>query len=195
MMAVINGDNGNNRIVGTNQADLIHGRGGNDLINAQNGADQVFGDEGDDNIGGGGGNDFMDGGIGNDYAQGGSGGDDTLYGGAGTGRDRLVGDAPRGDGVNNDTFLYSSTEGNDRILDFSGSPATQDVLDLTEADSAQIAAVYGSTIQAGDVGVSNVNGTMVIDFGPAPFPPFAGSGVLALDNFGAGVLQVGVDVV
>jgi hypothetical protein len=159
------------------------------------GNDRVFGDAGNDSIGGGAGQDGMDGGTGKDFVQG-AGGGDLIYGGAGVSNDSLAGDAPRGGGTGNDTFLYSSTEGNDRIFDFSGSLATQDVLDLTEADAAEIGAVFGSTISAADDSVSNVGGNMVVDFGEvAANPPVAGEGVLMLNGFGAGALQVGVDVV
>jgi hypothetical protein len=70
-------------------------------------------------------------------------GGDSINGGSGASNDNLAGDAPRGGGAGNDTFRYRSTEGNDRIFDFSGAPATQDVLGLTEANAAQVQPFLG----------------------------------------------------
>ncbi len=204
-MAIINRGPGNDRITGTNQADTIHGGGGNDVINARAGNDNVFGDAGNDSIGGGGGNDFMDGGTGNDFVQGGA-GNDVLFGGVNGGTDRLAGDAPAGGGTGIDEFQFNTVEsGNDRIFDFgnpraAGDPQTGDHIVLLDTTTQDILDVYGAEINTQDAGVSNVNGVLVINFGQAPNDPagdpgLVGDGVLTLDNFGLGSLNVGTDII
>jgi Ca2+-binding RTX toxin-like protein len=83
-MAVINGNNGNNLLIGTNLADNIHGFGGNDLVlgRAGNdfldggiGFDRIFGHAGKDFLFGRAGNDILDGGVGADRMEGGAGND------------------------------------------------------------------------------------------------------------------------
>jgi serralysin len=78
-MALINGTNASDFLLGTVEADTIFAYGGND---------SVFGKEGDDTIDAGDGDDFAYAGDGNDYAVGGL-GQDRLYGFSGD--DRLVG--------------------------------------------------------------------------------------------------------
>ena len=48
--AIINGNNGNNNLVGTPRADHIWGHGGNDLIRGRGGEDELMGGRGNDYI-------------------------------------------------------------------------------------------------------------------------------------------------
>ena len=73
---------GLNRIVGTDQDDVIYGTAQDDLIEAGAGADTVFGDAGDDVLYGEDGADTLYGEAGNDVLIGGEGAD-TLFGGEG----------------------------------------------------------------------------------------------------------------
>jgi Ca2+-binding RTX toxin-like protein len=174
-MANIYGTNGNDvPLSGTNDHDFMAAFRGNDALHGHSGFDFMSGGADHDNLFGYAGNDVLNGDPGNDI----------LSGQAGD--DRLSGD------TGNDLFIYGSTEGNDTIRDFAGN----DQVNLTEATSAQIQAVYGNTIAAGDVGVSNVGGDLVIDFGAAPGSvPFPGFGDLIFDNLGANGLTVGVHIV
>ena len=63
----IEGNGGNNRLVGTNGKDTISGAGGNDDIFGKGGSDRLFGDSGNDDVfGGGGRSDLLQGGLGQD---------------------------------------------------------------------------------------------------------------------------------
>ncbi|MEB3343765.1 hypothetical protein [Okeania sp.] len=56
----MNGDNENNRLRGTNQAERINGGNGNDTLIGRGGADELFGGAGNDTLtGGGGADDFL----------------------------------------------------------------------------------------------------------------------------------------
>jgi Ca2+-binding RTX toxin-like protein len=85
------GDEADNRLVGSNQADYIGGKGGNDTLYGQKRNDELRGNDGDDTLYGGAGNDFLLGGPGDDviYAGGandrvhGGTGNDEVYAGAG----------------------------------------------------------------------------------------------------------------
>jgi Ca2+-binding RTX toxin-like protein len=98
--ATIDGGPGNERLRGTNAADIINGNDGNDRIfarrgpdelNGGNGRDRLFGGQGDDKSTGGEGRDRIHGGAGNDTSSGDAGrdfmsggtGDDAQDGGAG----------------------------------------------------------------------------------------------------------------
>jgi Ca2+-binding RTX toxin-like protein len=83
-MAVIRGDNNDNRLRGTTEADAIFGLagddtllglGGNDRLDGGTGNDELFGGNGRDILIGGSGNDTLDGGIGDDLMRGGDGDD------------------------------------------------------------------------------------------------------------------------
>jgi Ca2+-binding RTX toxin-like protein len=67
-MAVINGDNGNNILTGTDAADTINGFGGNDVVEGEKGDDIANLGDGNDSFGWdpGDGSDFVDGGNGTD---------------------------------------------------------------------------------------------------------------------------------
>lgn len=97
-MAWYNGTSGNDRISGSNSADVIAGHGGNDWLRGLGGNDQIHGGDGKDTIYGDGGNDWITGrwnddliygGEGNDTVYGGASGNNTIYGNAGS--DYLVG--------------------------------------------------------------------------------------------------------
>ncbi len=60
------GDGGNNRLVGTNDTDNISGGGGNDDIFGKGDRDRLFGDAGADDVHGGNGGDRLQGGLGQD---------------------------------------------------------------------------------------------------------------------------------
>ncbi|MHC4876658.1 MAG: calcium-binding protein [Planctomycetota bacterium] len=120
--ALVDGGDGNDRIIGGNGDDTlnggagrdrIHGRGGSDLIDGGDGADMIVGNAGDDVLTGGNGRDMLNGGSGDDNIDGGI-GSDRLRGGAGDdmlsggdGRDRI-------DGQDGDDVLDGGA-GNDRL--------------------------------------------------------------------------------
>jgi Ca2+-binding RTX toxin-like protein len=107
---VVNGDSGDNLLVGDighdklngkNGTDTLFGDGGNDLLKGGKGGDTLYGGVGVDKLLGEKGDDFLFGGMGDDDVQGGE-GKDTLNGGSGNdvlkggiGADILMGD--RGD--------------------------------------------------------------------------------------------------
>ena len=113
-MSTINGDNNNNSLSGTSDADQINAAGGNDTVqgNAGNdsisggdGADRLAGAAGDDTVNGDNQNDMVFGGAGNDTVSGGM-GQDTVFGGSGD--DRVSGDG------DNDSVL--GLAGNDTLF-------------------------------------------------------------------------------
>jgi hypothetical protein len=71
----IEGNGGNNRLVGTNGKDTISGGGGADHIFGRGGADRLFGDSGNDDVHGGKGNDRLQSGLGQDELFGAAGSD------------------------------------------------------------------------------------------------------------------------
>ena len=70
----IEGNGGNNRLVGTNGKDTISGAGSNDDIFGKGGQDRLYGDSGNDDVSGGGEADWLQGGLGDDdlFGQGGN---------------------------------------------------------------------------------------------------------------------------
>ncbi|MBI4080864.1 MAG: hypothetical protein HY430_03795 [Candidatus Levybacteria bacterium] len=98
------GTEGNDKIKGTNNNDLILGLEGNDELDGSNGDDCIIGGDGNDKLSGGNGNDIVEGGLGSDSAKGGN-GNDLLSGGIGS--DTL-------DGGNENDELYGG-EGTDRM--------------------------------------------------------------------------------
>ncbi|MEX0317297.1 MAG: spondin domain-containing protein [Ruegeria sp.] len=89
--------NGNDDIVGGDEAetinagngnDIVEAGGGDDVVNGGNGDDDLFGEDGNDQLSGGNGDDNLDGGEGADALRGGR-GDDLLEGGDGA--DRIEG--------------------------------------------------------------------------------------------------------
>ncbi|MGO1075687.1 calcium-binding protein [Inquilinus sp. CA228] len=86
-MAIITGDDLDNDLTGTAEADVIHGLGGDDQLFGDTGDDQLFGDDGDDLLAAGAGRDELSGGAGDDSifisVLGGAGDGDLVDGGAG----------------------------------------------------------------------------------------------------------------
>ncbi|MEM9244322.1 MAG: DUF4347 domain-containing protein [Cyanobacteria bacterium P01_F01_bin.153] len=114
----INGNGGDDVIVGSVQNDRLNGGQGNDRLLGNGGNDLMGGDRGDDHLFGNRGDDQLNGGDGNDLLQGGR-GNDTLTGG--DGNDRLLGEL--GDdlligGSGQDQFVVMPGSGNDAITDF-----------------------------------------------------------------------------
>lgn len=111
----IDGNGGDDRILGSRFNDVISGGSGRDDIRGGIGNDQIFGDAGGDWLFGQQGRDVIEGGIGNDQLFGGI-ANDILRGGAGNdrlnggiGNDILIGNG----GV--DTLMYTGTDASDRI--------------------------------------------------------------------------------
>lgn len=88
----IEGDEGDDLILGLGGDDRLRGEEGNDLIRGGAGDDEIIGDEGGDTLYGGSGDDLIEGRRGNDVIRGGS-GEDTLNGGLG-GDDIVGGKGP-----------------------------------------------------------------------------------------------------
>jgi Ca2+-binding RTX toxin-like protein len=112
--ATVDGDDGNDVILGTANADTISGGKGHDYIFAGGGNDSVTGGDGNDVIIGGKGNDTLHGDAGNDVISGAD-GDDQLFGDAGNdllfgaaGSDKVDGGAgtDRALKQGNDTFTH-----------------------------------------------------------------------------------------
>lgn len=113
--AVIEGDDSDNTIMGTNGFDIIDGKGGDDDLTGKTGEDIILGGEGHDLIKGRAGDDLLQGGEGNDSLRGGQ-DDDFLIGGAG------------------DDVIYGA-EGNDTIVGadvFSRDLTVDDVIALAK---------------------------------------------------------------
>src|ERR1700716_4072602 len=91
-MAILNGDEGNNTIVGGSDNDLIQGFGGNDFLQGGGGADTVLGGTGNDAVDGNDGNDSVEGGAGNDTRTGGGGTDSFVFREAGAANADVVTD-------------------------------------------------------------------------------------------------------
>ena len=134
-MAVINGTENDDTLVGTTDPDTINGLGGNDVIAGLDGNDTLNGDAGDDTISGNNGNDTLNGGDGNDTLSGnndndtlnGDAGNDMLDGGTGvdalnggdgddvlTGADTSVAADTLAGGVGNDIYI---ADRNDIIIE------------------------------------------------------------------------------
>src|SRR5215212_7401185 len=94
--AAIDGNNLDNKLVGTNGADIIRGYGGNDKINGRGGADTLRGGLGNDTLRGAAGVDVIYGGRGGDHvlAEEDDGVNDTVY--AGSGNDVIEADGDEG---------------------------------------------------------------------------------------------------
>jgi Ca2+-binding RTX toxin-like protein len=117
---VLDGRNGDDRLQGEANSDTLRGRAGNDQLSGGTGADFLEGNLGADQLSGGAGRDQLFGNLGGDILGGGA-GDDLLVGGLGN--DRLTG------GGGSDTFSYSGpNEGVDRITDLGAG----DVIDITQ---------------------------------------------------------------
>ena len=80
---VIKGTDGSNKLMGTNENDLIYAYDGSDTVYGKDGDDCIVGGDGSDNLNGGDGDDVLIGGEGADSLKGGKGADQ-LYGGEGS---------------------------------------------------------------------------------------------------------------
>ncbi|MBO1346330.1 MAG: cadherin-like domain-containing protein [Hormoscilla sp. GUM202] len=96
---LIRGNSADDRLIGTQTADIIISFGGDDTIDSMSGDDIIFAGPGTDNLTGGMGNDMIFGGRGSDFIQGGA-GDDTISGESG--RDILLG------GPGSDVFVLDA---------------------------------------------------------------------------------------
>ena len=123
-LGVLQGNNHDNLIIGTQGPDEIFGKGGDDIIYASGSNDKVFAGPGDDQVNAGTEDDYVEGNIGNDVLIGDD-GDDIIVGGdgndqifGGIGDDTLEGDA----GANS----FNCGPGVDTITDFN--PSQGDVM-------------------------------------------------------------------
>lgn len=140
----INGNRGDNLLLGEGASDTINGGAGNDEIQGGDGNDELAGSIGDDLINGGADDDTITGGPGHDTLLGGSGTDD-LNGGAGD--DSLDGgafDDTLGGFSGNDTLKGGS--GNDVLAGHEGS----DLLDGGENDDTLDGGAGDDVLRGGD---------------------------------------------
>jgi Ca2+-binding RTX toxin-like protein len=107
-MADIEGDDGPNRLIGTENSDEIRGRDGNDVLKGLGGNDELRGDDGDDKLNGGSGDDRMRGDHGNDILKGGSGNDRFIFNKDGD--TDTVRDFTQGDRLDMSNFEFESFE-------------------------------------------------------------------------------------
>ncbi|MAF68353.1 MAG: hypothetical protein CMH25_03300 [Micavibrio sp.] len=178
--ASIDGDNANNKIYGTDVADVINGYGGNDKIIAKDGNDTVNGGDGADVIAGQNGADILNGDAGNDIIYGNDGADtinggdddDRLYGHEGV--DTIHGDAgnDRIWGGSDNDFLYgddgddslSGELGNDQLFGGLGNDQLfggdgNDILRGGDGDDRLLGNNGDDTIY-GDAGADNIDGQL-----------------------------------
>lgn len=127
----IAGTPGNDRLFGTNRAEVIAGNKGHDFISGLDGNDFLLGNDGRDEMYGGRGRDNLRGGRDNDILFGGA-GDDELWGELGT--DVLWG------GTGADTFVFTArtSDAVDTIMDFS----PQDRIRLEGFESQDVSVRY-----------------------------------------------------
>lgn len=106
---------GNDTVHTNDGNDFIHGESGDDFLTGGNGNDTIWGEADDDYLSGDDGNDKLFGGSGDDRVSGGN-GDDYLDGESG--KDILYG------GAGDDTYRFNRGNGQDKIIDISGSNDT-----------------------------------------------------------------------
>ena len=133
------GDARDNRLNGTNDADVILGAGGDDELKGRDGDDYLDGGKGGDEIRGGSGNDRIFARAGNDELKG-EDGNDHLVGGDGS--DQASG------GGGNDTFVATIDDGND---EYSGGSGT-DTLDLSQTAAAATVWLQQGSAKSDDIG-------------------------------------------
>ncbi|MEL7098219.1 MAG: calcium-binding protein [Pseudomonadota bacterium] len=176
VVGVVEGQGGQDTLIGGDREDtfnggsdndLINGKGGNDRLRAGGGDDTVFGGAGDDELfgqngknvlSGQGGNDVINGGIGSDRLLGGN-GDDTLT--AGEGADILRGDAGA------DVFVFSNVgetgagATRDRILGWEDGADLIDLSGFGALEFSASGAVGGGTASVWFDAVSGGTQTML----------------------------------
>jgi Ca2+-binding RTX toxin-like protein len=146
--ANLDGEGGNDRIVGSRFADYIDGGSGNDDINAESGDDQIRGQADQDTIVAGYGHDTVDGGAGNDQITGGVESEDGMIGdgyvdtvrfdSATTGISLRLGTSSNADGSGGTDYIASNVENvigtsfNDYIL---GSSAANKLWGMNGSDT------------------------------------------------------------
>ncbi|WP_411878273.1 calcium-binding protein [Polaromonas sp. YR568] len=149
----IEGQGGNDLLLGSGIADLMDGGDGEDELVGDSGDDLLAGGAGDDALDGGSGNDTLDGGLGDDTLDGGD-GNDTLE--AGAGNDHLKGgggdDVLKG-GLGNDTLnggagndILNAGDGDDSLHGEGGN----DALDGGVGNDMLFGGDGGDTLEAGD---------------------------------------------
>ena len=185
---VIDGDNLNNYLPGTEGSDLIRGFGGTDVLEGLGGNDILDGgaetdvlyfdcgndsllEGGNDILDGGAGSDILEGGPGNDVLIGGIDGDvvnggvdnDIIFGGEGEDYiDGAEGNDILNGGAQSDLFFFSGLFGDDIITDFDD---TQDALIFEGADSNNITAeevANGTLLTVESEDTSDPNGTVLL---------------------------------
>ncbi len=165
----LNGGNGNDTITGSRDNDTINGDNGDDSLIGGLGNDLVDGGEGDDTMAGDGGNDSLLGNTGNDSVAGGD-GDDLVFGNLGN--DTLGGDDGNdtisggfGDDIlngNSGDDLLEGGQDNDKLLGGSGSDSldgdTGDDTIRGQSDNDFIKGGDGDDMVFGDSGDDIVDG-------------------------------------
>ena len=118
-------------IIGSN---VLYGDAGNDTLESGHGNDTLYGGDGNDLLQSNNGNSYMYGGNGNDSIAGaGLQGNETLVGGAGS--DTLAG----GDG--SDTYIFTTGDGSDYLMDYKDSGETN-IVEFTNVASTALIGVY-----------------------------------------------------
>ena len=147
----INGEGGDDTLIGSDGDDFINGGSDNDTLIGGLGNDSMFGGSGSDNIDGGSSNDTLFGNAGDDTLNGGT-GQDSLSGGQ---NDDLI-----NGGDDNDTALGGAGDdtingglGFDRILGEAG----DDTLNGDDGNDTLIGGIGGDVIRGG-AGIDNLNG-------------------------------------
>ncbi|MGB3493251.1 MAG: DUF4394 domain-containing protein [Elainellaceae cyanobacterium] len=166
----LNGDGGNDVLIGGVDEDALSGGSGNDVLMGGFSGDTLRGNNGDDFLTGDRGNDVLNGGAGNDIAEGGRrkdtlrgrGGDDLLKGGVGK-------DSIRG---NQGADVLLGGRGRDTIIggggnDFIEGDGTLQALALTDTNTL-VSFDPNSPDQSQTISITGVSGTLLgIDIRPA----------------------------
>ena len=121
----INGDAGDNTLIGGAGKDIMNGGYGNDVLWGRNGDDTLNGGDGNDELNGENGDDILNGGYGND----------TLNGGAGN-------DILNGGDFEKDRYLFQKGHGQDIINDMSKPNQTSAINDLVFQGAKSADAVF-----------------------------------------------------
>jgi trimeric autotransporter adhesin len=145
----VTGDDGNDTIFGSDNADHLDGGAGNDTIDGGTGDDVLSGGLGNDTLTGGDGNDVLTGGAGDDFLTGGDGSDQFFVG---QGNDVITDFSP-GDGLHIQAgFSVASINqvGSDVVIGLDGG----DQLTLKNTDVATVNAALQSSVKLNDIAIS-----------------------------------------
>ena len=150
----MNGNEGDDRLVGGDGKDILLGGEGNDQLVGGNQDDQLSGGDGDDVLIGGGAKDRLNGDAGNDILSGGFGAD-RLFGGSGN--DTLTG----GDG--GDTFRFEVSGGSDadQVVDFS---SQDDRVEVVDGGFNSFAEVQAALSQSGSSTILTLSSGDTVEF-------------------------------